>query len=484
MKRCVGVVLAALLLGGVSCRRAAESPKKIPVTTQSTEARAAFLKGRDLLQKLRLAEAVPLLDEAIRKDPNFAMAHLLRAETASSSKEFFDHLKAAVAASSTASNGEQLLIRGVEAGANGNPKERGDYYSKLVAAYPNDAEAHELLGIHYYAVQDYDAAIAEFQKAVQLEPAYAPAYNQMGYAFRDAGKYPEAETAFRKYAELIPSEPNPQDSLAELLMKMGRFDESIEAYRKALSFNGQFLSAFDGIAANLMYQNKHKEAQEQLQKEFDLARDDGERRHALSSMAVCSTDEGKLAEALEKLSKASALAEQQGDQAGMGQHSLARGDLLLNAGKIKEAKAEFEKAIDLARQSTIPDTVKNIAELNYHGRLALVASANRDFENANKEAEVMRAGVEALNNPNQLKAAHEVLGIVCLKQKRYDDAISHLNQADLQSPYAMFHVAQAYAGKKDAEQAKAWYQKTAKAYTLPDLNYAMVRKAALSASAK
>jgi tetratricopeptide (TPR) repeat protein len=484
MRQSVGFVLVALLLGGVACRKAAESPKKIPVSTTSTEARAAFLKGRDLILKLRSAEALPLLDEAISKDPNFALAHLLRAQTATSVKEFFDHLKAAVTTMGSASEGEQLWIRGMEAGANGNTKERGDNYKKLAAAYPDDEQAHQLLGLHYFAIQDYDPAIAEFQKAVQLAPAYAPAYNQMGYALRQAGKYEEAEAAFRKYTELIPNEPNPHDSLAELLLKMGRFDESIESYRKALSINEQFLTAFEGIAADLMYQEKHKEAMEQLQKEFDLARNDGERRRALVSMAVCNTDEGKPAEALAKLSKASALAEQQGDKAGMGFHSIARADLLLNAGKSKEAKAEYDKALELVRQSTVPDTVKKNLELGYHGKLALVAGANKDFENAKKEAETMRAGFEALGNPTQMKAAHEVLGIISLQQKRYDEAISHLNQADLESPYTMFQLARAYAGKKDADLAKEWYRKAANAYTLPDLNYAMVRKAALNASAK
>ena len=37
-------------------------------------------------------------------------------------------------------------------------------------------------------------------------------------------------------------------------------------------------------------------------------------------------------------------------------------------------------------------------------------SAKKDFENAKREAEAMRIGFEALSNPNQVRAAHEVLG--------------------------------------------------------------------------
>ena len=484
MRQIVGFAIAAVLLGGVACRRSAESPKKIPITTSSAEARAAFLKGRDLVDKLRLAEAQPLLDEAISKDPNFAIAHLLRAQTATSTKEFFGHLTAAVAASDRVSEGERLSILGVEAGAGGNSKDRGEYWKKLVTLYPDDEQAHQLLGTHYFGIQEYDSAIAEYQKVVQLAPGFASAYNQLGYSWKAIERDKDAEAAFRKYIELIPNEPNPYDSLAELLLKMGRFDESIQSYQKALSMNAQFLTAYGGIAANLMYQDKHKEAIEQLQKEFDLARNDGDRQRALFELAVCYADEGNLSEALKQISKVSALAEQRGDKATVARIAESQGDLLLNAGKIEEAKAEFARALQLAQQADIPDSVKKISELSNHGNLALVASAKKDFETAKKEAEVMRAGFAELGNPNRMREVHEVLGIVALCQRNYDEAISHLTQADLQSPYVLFQLAKAHAGRKDAEKAKTYYQKVADSHTLPELRYAMVRKAAQKALGK
>jgi tetratricopeptide (TPR) repeat protein len=424
------------------------------------------------------------LNEAIIKDPNFAMAYLLRMQTAPSAKEFFADLKSAVAAVDKVSEGERLSIRASEAMTDGNTMEGGKYLQKLVAAYPDDERAHESLGLYYQGLQQYDQAIAESQKAIQLAPDYAPAYNLLGYQFRDAQKYKEAEAAFRKYIELIPNEPNPYDSLAELLMKMGRFGESIENYKKALSLNTHFFSAYRGIAANLMYQDKHQEALEQLQKEYDLALNDGDRQDALFSMAVCYMDEGKFSEALEKISKISSLAEQRGDKAGVAFNADTQGFLLLNAGRVEEAKTEFAKALELAHQSAMPDATKKSFELGNDGRMALVASAKKDFESAKREAEVMKTGFEALGNPAQVRGAHEVLGIIALNQENYDEAISHLNEANLQSPYVMFQLAKAYAGKKEAGKATDYYQKAADANTLPDLGYALVRKQAKKALGK
>jgi len=482
--RHAAALLIAALLGGMAFGQTSESARKIPITTSSMEARNAYLKGQDLLDKLRTNEARSLLDQAISKDPNFAAAYLLRAQTATTAKEFFSDLKSAGAASGKVSEGERLMIRASEAFASSKSLEGGEDLQKLVAAYPGDERAHETLGGYYQNMQQYDKAIAEQQKAVELNPDFAPAYNLLGYTFRDAQKNKEAEAAFRKYIQLISDEPNPYDSLAELLMKMGRFDESIENYGKALSLDPHFSSSYRGIAADLMYQDKHKEALEELQKEYDHALGDGDRQDALLNMAYCYVDEGKVPEALEQISKLSAMSERQGDKAAMAVDEDTRGYLLFNTGKIDEARGAFAKSLELANQSAVPEATKKSFALGIDGRMALVASAKGDFENAKKQAEAVRTGFEAMGNPTQVQAAHQIMGIIALDQKHYDEAISHLTHANLQSPYVMFQFAKAYTGKKDAEKAADYYHKAADANILPTLEYAMVRKQAKEALAK
>ena len=109
---------------------------KIAVTTSSEEARKEFLQGRDLQEKLLIQDSIQHYDKAISLDPNFALAELNRAQVSPTGKEFFDHLKKAVALADKASNGEKLLILGNEAGANGNAAKQKELLDQLVAAYP------------------------------------------------------------------------------------------------------------------------------------------------------------------------------------------------------------------------------------------------------------------------------------------------------------------------------------------------------------
>src|SRR6185503_11656888 len=238
---------------------------KIAVTTSSEDARKEYLAGRDLQEKLRITDSIQHFDKAISLDPNFALAHLNRANVSPTGKEFFEHLNKAVSLAGKASDGERMLIEATEAGANANPTKQKEILEKLVAAYPNDERAHFNLGGFYFGQQDFTQAITHYKKATELAPDYSTAYNILGYAHRQNGAYSEAENAFKKYIELIPNDPNPYDSYAELLLKMGRFDEAITQYNKALSIEPTFLNSYFGIAAALTYEGKANDAQANVQ---------------------------------------------------------------------------------------------------------------------------------------------------------------------------------------------------------------------------
>src|SRR5919109_4530516 len=288
----ISVVIALLLsaLAFTACQQGdkatastdkpAAAAGKIAITTASEEARKEFLAGRDLSEKLRITDSISHYDKAISLDPNFALAELNRAQVSPTVKEFFDHLKKAVALSDKASDGERMLIQATEAGANANPTKQKEILDKLVAAYPNDERAHFNLGGYYFGQQDYAQAISHYKRATEIAPDYSTAFNILGYAYRQNEAYSDAENAFKKYIELIPNDPNPYDSYAELLLKMGRFDEAIAMYRKALKTDPNFSPSHIGIASNLMYQGQHEASRAEAWKLHQAARNDADRRNA------------------------------------------------------------------------------------------------------------------------------------------------------------------------------------------------------------
>lgn len=447
----------------------------VPVTTTSEEARTLYLRGRHLSDQLRAHDARKLFEQAAAQDPAFALPHYDLAINSAGPKEFLDHLTEAVRLSGQASEGERLMILALQAGSTSDSRKSLEYTEELATKYPSDPRALSLLGFAYSGVQDYEKAVEELTRATQLDPGYAPAYNLLGYAYMPQRRYPEAEAAFKKYIDLVPGDPNPYDSYAELLLRTGRFDESIAQYRKALSVDPHFSSSYLGIASNLTYQGKHAAAAAELRKLYDAARDDGDRRNAMLNRAVVFVDQGKEREALREMDKLYDLDAKLGDTAAMSADAQQMGDILADAGRAGEATKRYRHSLALTEASSLSPEIKGFARLADHANLARAALAAGSVPGAKRHAEAFRKGAEASQDVGRIRTAHELLGLIALREKDYDGAVTHLGEADQTDAYVLSALAAAYQGKGDAEKAKEVAGRAADSHPLLTLRNAFVR---------
>lgn len=475
MKKPVILMLIVGLMAGSTIPLMGTEKGKVPVSTTSKEARAEYLKGRELVDNLQILNSLEHFDKAISLDPSFAIAYLNRANSSFTAKDFFAYLKQAVTYKDKASEGEQFTILAAEAGANGNTQKQKEYLDRLAAKYPNDERAHVTLGNYFFGQQEYPEAIAQFEKAISLSKDFAPAYNILGYAYRQVEQYSKAEQAFRKYTQLIPNDPNPHDSFAELLLKMGRFDESIANYRKALAIDKGFVASKVGLVMNFLYQGKKDQALQDARKLYDIARNDGERRQSLFVQAVVNADGGNLSMSVKNFEDEFAIGEKNNDAAGTAQDLTAKGNVLLEMGKYDEALQAYHQSAEKVVHSDLSAGVKKNTELFVHYNEARVAAARGDLAKAKEETETFRVGAEANKNANQVRFAHELAGVIALGEKNGAMAASELLQANQQDPYNLYRIALAYKLEGDKDRAKEFSKKAAEYYGLPSLNYSFVR---------
>jgi tetratricopeptide (TPR) repeat protein len=263
--------------------------------------------------------------------------------------------------------------------------------------------------------------------------------------------------------------------MPKLLMKTGRFDESIAQYRKALAIDPHFSNSHYGIASNLMFQGKHHQAIAEAQKLTSAAQNDADRRLAYFTRMVVYVDQGKNDLAQKEMERQYALDSKTNDPAQMAGDAQTIGLILLAAGKPDEAAKRFQQARDLQVNSSLPQEAKDDAALGYHYDLARVALAKQDLTKAKSEASEYLKGAEVKKNDFRIRQGHELAGTVALAEKNYDEAIKQLKQANQQDPYVLFLLAQAYQGKGDTAKATETFKQAAESYTLPTLNYALIR---------
>ncbi len=448
---------------------------EIPITTSSEKAREYYRQGRDLMERLRAREARFFFEKAVAADSTFALAYLELAWTQPTSLGFFEKFNRALALADSVSASERMMILAIKAANDGDPLKQREYYQKLAAIHPADERVYNMLGQSCFGTQDYTQAIEHYNKAIEINPEFSTPYNMLGYSYRRLGDYAKAEEAFKKYVELIPDDPNPYDSYADLLMKMGKFDQSIEYYQKALKVSPNFGASHLGIASNLNFLDHHEKARAQLLKYYNNALDVGQQRDALFATALSYLDEGQIEDALDVLDQRHILARKDNDLLSMARDYLIVGHILLKIGKYDEALAKYEETVKLIEGSDLSDEIKANTRRGFLWNSGRVLAGKGDFAGAKDLADKYRREVEQINNPAQIRAAHELAGTIALAEGDYDLALVELQQASMQNPYNLYRIAQAYAGKGDKEKARKMCEKAVHFNATNDFNLALIR---------
>lgn len=212
------------------------------VTTTSIEAYNYFIRGREYYEKNYEADAMRLLERAVELDSTFATAHLYLGRIywnrGLGQKGAFDK---AMAYSKAASEKERLFIethyaRTIER----NPQKADSILQQIVQKYPKEKRMRHVLAKRYSVSKQYEKAIDEFNKVLDLDPNYTDVYNQLGYTFASMGDFDKAIESMKRYAALSPGDANPLDSIAEVYFAMGDVDAAISKFEEVQAIKPEF----------------------------------------------------------------------------------------------------------------------------------------------------------------------------------------------------------------------------------------------------
>ena len=185
--------------------------------TANAEAYELYLKGRFHWNRRTPADfkqAITFFEQAIAKDPNYALAYSGLADAYTLLCVYTDELP------------RELM-----------PKAKA---AALKALEIDDklAEAHASLGqiVIYY---DYDLVTAEkeYHRALELNPNYAPAHQWLAEHLATMKRFDEAIAEIKRALELDPLSVVMNRIYADILMDMRRIDEAMQQYRKTLELD-------------------------------------------------------------------------------------------------------------------------------------------------------------------------------------------------------------------------------------------------------
>ncbi|PSB04588.1 tetratricopeptide repeat-containing S1 family peptidase [Merismopedia glauca] len=101
-----------------------------------------------------------------------------------------------------------------------------------------------------YEKGNYQEAIENYTKAIEIDPQYTNAYNNRGIAYGNLGNYQQAISDYARAIALNPQDPDAYYNRGNAYDDLGEYQKAISDYDRAITLNPQDLEAYNnrGIA--------------------------------------------------------------------------------------------------------------------------------------------------------------------------------------------------------------------------------------------
>jgi tetratricopeptide (TPR) repeat protein len=157
-------------------------------------------------------------------------------------------------------------ILGVSLNALGRGEEGVEELRKAIALAPESASIHANLGEVLRQLGRKEEAAEALERAIKLEPDNAQAQNNLGITWFEQGKMRRAIASYRKAIELRPDMAEAHNNLGNALRVVGDKEGAIQAYQDALTHRERYPEAYNNLGTLLQAQNKLEEAEHALRK--------------------------------------------------------------------------------------------------------------------------------------------------------------------------------------------------------------------------
>lgn len=166
--------------------------------------------------------------------------------------------------------------------------------SQIVAARPQVAIAHNLLGAIHVARGETAGAVKSFQRAVKLDEGNAQFLANLGETERQRGKTREALIALRRAVEIDPRSAQALNNLGIVHFDRREYEEACEQYRLAIAVNADYAEAHNNLGNALRMLGRSDEALAEYQRALMLRENYPE---AYNNLASVLRESGQIVEA-------------------------------------------------------------------------------------------------------------------------------------------------------------------------------------------
>ncbi len=252
--------------------------------TENAEAYQLYLKGRYFWNKRgtdSIRQAAQYYNQAIEKDPAYALAYAGLAETYSLYPDY-----------------------NIATPQDSFPKSKAAA-QRALELDDSLAEPHTALG-RYYNYWEWNRVEAEkqYRRAIELRPNYATAHHWLGDdVLTQLKRFDEAIVEGKRAQELDPLSAVIATNLGDVLLFARRYDEAIAQYKQSLSVDSNFYYTYSALGEVYALKGMHQEAITALRKGLEIKKDDPQSKAYLGYVLAKSGQREEAMKLLDELQK-------------------------------------------------------------------------------------------------------------------------------------------------------------------------------------
>jgi tetratricopeptide (TPR) repeat protein len=413
----------------------------LPISTTSAKARELYQKGMADYENLYLERCNDDWRAAVKEDPKLAVAWAWIAFNSGNPQEVSDARAHAKALLPILNPGEKLMVGWIVKVQEGDYIDGISLMNDMLEMYPHDKHLFYLAGNWLMGEHGVDQAQHMMEKALALDKNFPAALNDLAYAYARNRQFDKALAAMDRYVALLPKEPNPQDSYGELLRMAGNFEGSLKHYHEALKIDPDFVTSQVGLGDTYALMGNQEQARIEYDKAIRFAHNEADRLSYSMQEAMTFVRDGNYSTADKNFVEIAETARAKGQD-------------------LQEAQAYRHMAEYQAEDAAALRDLKLAEEALHH--LATLSASDRDAELSRvlrqRAVRAAHSGNQALadqslaqleslatNSRNRtIQSSHEgAMGSLLMDQKKYDEAIPHLEE-DADDPFTMELLVQAY----------------------------------------
>ena len=448
----------------------------LPVTTLSAKARELYVKGMEDYENLYLERCNDDWRAAVKEDPNLAVAWAWIAFNSGNPQEVSAARAKAKDLAPKTTAGEQLMVAWIVKVQEGDFLGGITAMNDMLAMYPRDKHLLYLAGNWLMGENGNDQAQRMMEKALAIDKNYPAALNDLAYVEARNREFAEAFDAMDRYVALLPKEPNPQDSYGELKRMAGDFESSLTHYRAALKIDPDFVTSQLGLGDTYALMGNQEQARIEYDKAIRFAHNEADRLTYAMQKAMTYVRDGNYAEADKQF--------QQIAEAGHAKNQdLQEAQALRHMAEYQADDSAALKHLKLAEESldhratlSISDREEELSRILRNRVVHAARAGNQAL--TDKSLQHLEAMANGSRNRVIQSSYNGAAGTVLMEQKKYEDAIAHLEE-DQDNPFTVELLVQAYYQTMQTDKLHAAEAKL-RGNNMPTMEQALVVPAARS----